>query len=196
LTIAGKTDVGVDLWGGYCPSMPAAQLPQGASPNCQDVVFPMGAVRSRPRLFSFFPALAGNPTINGMKVYAALAQNILLLFDSLGNLWAENTPGSLTLIQSGLTPNTFMNGVNLFGRFYFGLFDKNGGADIPRQYDGTNLDRVSQTGPGVAPNASDEPTTQLTIFASPNGLNPQIRNVPIGGLTQSGIVVKIGRAHV
>jgi len=188
LTIAGKTDVGVDLWGGYCPSMPAAQLPQGASPNCQDVVFPMGAVRSRPRLFSFFPALAGNPTINGAKVYAALAQNILLLFDSLGNLWAETVPGSLTLVQGGLVPGTFMNGVNLFGRFYFGLFDKFGGKDIPRQYDGTNLDRVSQIGPAVAPAAVDE----NVVWNLAGGTSGAIAgNTGIGTVSETGFVVTL-----
>lgn len=193
MTIAGRTDVGVDLWGGYCCSMPASQLPQGSSPNCQDVIFPEGAVKSRPRLFSFFPALAGNPTINGLKVFSSLLANTLLVLDSLGNLWQEATPGNLTLVQGGFQPGLFMNGTNLFSRFYFGLFDKFGGEDIPRQFDGTNLDRVSQTGPGIAPNPSDEAVTTQTIAASPGGLVPQIRATLASpnGLSQSGNVVTV-----
>lgn len=189
MTIAGRTDVGIDLWGGYCPAMPASQLPQGASPNCQDVIFPEGAVRSRPRLFSFFPSLAGNPTVNGMKVFSSLLANTLITLDSLGNLWQEATPGNLTLVQGGLVPGAFMNAVNLFGRLYFGLFNKNGGIDIPRQFDGTNLDRVSQTGPGAAPNAADENIAPFTIVASPTGLLPYSGNNV--ALTETGNIVTV-----
>ena len=42
------------------------------------------------------------------------------------------------------------------------------GNDLPRQYDDTNLDRVSQGGPGAGPTVVDE-NSIVTIAASPNG---------------------------
>ena len=42
------------------------------------------------------------------------------------------------------------------------------GCDLPRQYDDTNFDRVSQGGPGGAPSVVDE-NVMATIVASPSG---------------------------
>ncbi len=66
------------------------------SPNLADVEFFPGGVRTRPGLVSQFAALSGAVKINGLKTYVtANLLNRLLVFDSLGNLYTETTPGTL-----------------------------------------------------------------------------------------------------
>ena len=55
----------------------------------------------------------------------------------------------LSQIAAGITPNAAASSTSLFGREYIALHDGNFGVDMPRQYDGTNFDRVSQIGPGA-----------------------------------------------
>ena len=70
-----------------------------------------------------------------------------------------------------LSPNTRAKSATLFGREYIAISDGKFGVDIPRQYDGTNFDRVSQVGPGAGPafggDAAAEPA--LAIAAAPTG---------------------------
>src|SRR5271169_5939546 len=150
MSIAGTIDASLDLFGGLVTDMPAADLPQGVSPDCQDVAFLQGAVKTRPGLVSVFSPIGGNPTVNYLKTYTQpnLAQTLLAL-DSAGTLWAENSPGVLSQIKTGLAPNAAANSASLFGREYMALHDGSFGIDLPRQYDGTNFDRVSQVGPGA-----------------------------------------------
>ncbi len=55
----------------------------------------------------------------------------------------------LSQIASGLAPNAAANSTSLFGREYLTLHDGSLELTLPRQYDGTNFDRVSQIGPGA-----------------------------------------------
>lgn len=182
MSIAGTIDAPLDLFGGLVSDMAAADLPAGVSPDCQDVAFLIGAVKTRPGLVSVYPPIADNPTVNYLKSYTHpnLAQQLLAL-DSAGTLWAESTPGALTQIAAGLTANAVASSVSLFGREYIALHDGKFGVDLPRQYDGTNFDRVSQIGPGagveaVADVVSDISTTSrvsgtVTVTtATPHGL--------------------------
>ncbi len=50
MSIAGTIDAPLELFGGLVTDMPAADLPQGVSPDCQDVAFVQGAVKTRPGL--------------------------------------------------------------------------------------------------------------------------------------------------
>ena len=132
--------------------MAAADLPQGVSPDCRDVAFVQGAVKTRPGLLSVYSPIAGNPTVNYLKTFTQpnLAKTLLAI-DSAGKLWGENSPGVLTQIAAGLTANAAASSTSLFSREYIAQHDGNFGVDMPRQYDGANLDRVSQIGPGAGP---------------------------------------------
>jgi hypothetical protein len=154
MSIAGTVDAPLDLFGGLVTDMAAADLPAGVSPDCKDVAFVQGAVKTRPGLLSVFARIAGNPTVNYLKTYTQpnLAQTLLAI-DSAGTLWGENSPGVLTQIAAGLAPNAAASSASLFSREYMAQHDGNFGLDIPRQFDGTNLDRVSQIGPGAGPAA-------------------------------------------
>jgi hypothetical protein len=84
-----------------------------------------------------------------------------LYYDSNGILWIEYfsiTPGAYTqLFQS--TPGTYAKFTGTFGRVYIAISDGLHGAEVPLQWDGTYLDRVTQDGPGVAP--------QVTMISLP-----------------------------
>src|ERR1700722_11118718 len=152
MSIAGTIDAPLDLFGGLVTDMAAADLPQGVSPDCRDVAFLPGAVKTRPGLVSVYSAITGNPTVNYLKTYTQPnLVNTLLAIDSAGTLWGENSPGVLTQIATGLTPNAAASSTSLFSREYITQHDGSFGLDMPRQYDGTYLDRVSQIGPGAGP---------------------------------------------
>ena len=126
------------------------------SPNLADVEFFPGGVRTRAGLISQFAPLSGAVNVNGLKTYitANLVER-LLLFDSLGNLYKETTPGMLGLAAAGGTPNLYLASTTLFGREYMAFSDSLLGQDLPRQFDDTFFDRVSQVGPGEGPTAAD-----------------------------------------
>jgi len=175
MTVAGTIDAPLDQFGGLMTDMQPSDLPLGVSPDCADVAFLIGAVRTRPGLQSMFAPLVdtggGNPTVNYLKTFITPAeQEIMLAFDSAGFLWAELTAGTLTQIASGLKAASLAKSTTLFGREYLAISDGKFGNDLPRQYDATNFDRVSQVGPGAGPTVVDaavEPT--LNIVASPTG---------------------------
>src|ERR1019366_4206235 len=126
MSIAGTIDAPLDLFGGLVTDMPAADLPQGVSPDCQDVAFLLGGVKTRPGLLSVYSPIAlpggGNPTVNYLKSYTQpnLAQTLLAL-DSGGTLWGEISPGVLTQIATGIVPNAAASSASLFGREYMAL---------------------------------------------------------------------------
>lgn len=136
----------------------SSNLPVYSSPANQDVEFVPGLVRTRPGLTPQFSAIAGNPTGNYLKTYVQPnLQQLLLAFDSLGVLWGEVVTGTLTNISSPyfITHSSYANSATQFGREYLGIGDGRFGIDIPRQYDGTYLDKISQEGPGAPPTAAD-----------------------------------------
>src|SRR5260370_9593986 len=91
-----------------------------------------------------------------------------MAFDSNGVLYKDTTPGTLSSIATGLAASAFANSTTLFGREYLAISDGRTGNDLPRQYDDTNFDRVSQGGPGSGPTAVDE-NVIVPVAASPNG---------------------------
>lgn len=160
----------LDQFGGLSTLFDPTNLPVFASPDCQDVEFLRGLVRTRPGTSSIFAALGGNPTVNYLKTYITPTVSDALrtlVLDSLGNFWKEDatlTPGVLSLVSSSIVPASYANSVSLFGREYIAIGDGQYGIDIPRQYDDMNFDRVSQEGPGAAPQAVDE--NQIATIAA------------------------------
>ncbi len=190
-------DAPIEIFGGLVTDMSPADLPHGVSPDCQDVVFGNGGVLTRPGLQALFGPLAGNPTINYIKTYETLSAAIrTMVLDSNGVLYKETTPGTLASIAAGLAANSYANSTTIFGREYLAISDGKTGNDLPRQYDDTNFDRVSQSGPGAGPTVVDE-NILLTVAASPNGAT-QPAAVTIAaspaGATENGFLVTITTA--
>src|SRR5437870_2063260 len=158
MSIKASVDVPIDLFGGLVLDMNPADLPPGVSPDCQDLIFSETGPRTRPGLQNVFPPIAGNPTVNYLKTFVTGLRALrTLVADSLGNLWKEVVTGTLTLVSGALTPSILSrpNSVTLFTREYIAFGNGKYGLDIPRQYDDTNFDRVSQVGPGAPPVAAD-----------------------------------------
>jgi hypothetical protein len=161
---AQNKQVSIDLAGGLVTDIPAADLPPGVSPNNQDCDYVPNCVRTRPGTGpSIFAAIAGppNPSINYLKTFEQPnLTELLLSLDSNGILWqAQTLAGGLMQVNGGvgqaIVAGARGKSVTLFGREFIGLSDGKFGLDIPRQYDATNFDRVSQVGPGAAPTAAD-----------------------------------------
>src|SRR5579859_480403 len=194
MTTLGSFDAPIEIFSGLVSDMAPADLPHGVSPDCQDVVFSSGGVSTRPGLQTLFGPLAGNPTINYLKTYETPNATLrALALDANGNLYKETTPGTLATVASGIVANSLANSTTLFGREYLAFSDGKSGIDLPRQFDDTNFDRVSQGGPGGAPTCVEE-NIQVAIAASPTGAT-QPAAVAIAasptGATQNGFLVTI-----
>src|SRR6266403_1146012 len=194
MTTAGSFDAPIEIFGGLVTDMSPADLPHGVSPDCQDVIYGNGGVATRPGLQALFGPLAGNPTINYVKTYETLNATLrTLLLDSNGILYKETTPGTLASVATGLAANSYANSTTLFGREYLAISDGRSGNDLPRQFDDTNFDRVSQSGPGAGPTVVDE-NVIVAITASPNGAT-QPAAVAIAaspnGASENGFLVTI-----
>src|SRR5690242_11114134 len=194
MTTAGSFDAPIEIFGGLVTDMSPADLPHGVSPDCLDVIYSNGGVATRPGLQAVFGPLAGNPTINYVKTYETLNATLrTLLLDSNGVLYKETTPGTLASVASGLATNAYANSTTLFGREYLAISDGRVGNDLPRQFDDTNFDRVSQSGPGAGPTVVDE-NVIVAIVASPNGATQPtavaITSSP-NGATENGFLVTI-----
>jgi hypothetical protein len=194
MSIMGTVDAPIEIFGGLVTDMSPADLPHGVSPDCQDVYYSNGGVTTRPGLQAFFGPLAGTPAVNYLKTYATPNGTLrTLAMDANGVLYKEVTPGTLTQIANGLASGSYANSTTLFGREYLAISDGAAGNDLPRQYDDTNLDRVSQGGPGGGPTVVDE-NVIVGIVASPNGAT-QPAAVGIvaspNGAAQNGYLVTI-----
>ncbi len=170
----------LNVFGTWVTLLDPSDVPAGMSPNLADVDFFPGGVRTRPGLVSQYAALAGVPQINGVKTYITtnLVQRTLVL-DSLGNLYEEITPGVLSLIAaSAVGPNLYLASTTHFGREYMAFGDGSIGQDLPRQYDDSNYDRVSQVGPGEGPTVVDS--------TSGGSISPGVHQVAVVFVTRQG----------
>ena len=147
-------------FGTWLTLLDPSDVPPGMSPDCADVEFFPGGVRTRPGLVSQFSPLAGAPNVNALKTYITtnLVQRLLVL-DSLGTLYKETSPGTLGILAAGITPNSLFASTTHFGREYMAFSNGLVGADLPRQFDDTFFDRVSQVGPGQGPALADSTAT-------------------------------------
>jgi hypothetical protein len=190
MSIAGTIDAPLELFGGLVTDMAAADLPQGVSPDCRDVAFLQGAVKTRPGLLSVYSPIAGNPTVNYLKTFTQPnLVKTLLAIDAAGTLWGENSPGVLTQIAAGLTTNAAASSTSLFAREYIAQHDGNFGLDIPRQYDGVNLDRVSQIGPGAGPAAVADIIVSISAISRTSNVVTVTTSAPTGLLPTDHVII-------
>lgn len=131
--------------------------------------FVPGSTISRRGLKKLFATPMGTTTVTYGKSYidpTGVIRNLYL--DSAGNLWVENvssSPGTYTLLTT-TTPGSYAKSVTAFGREYIAISDGLHGSDIALQYDGTNLDRVTQDGPGAPPAVSTFAIPSVAMVAT------------------------------
>jgi hypothetical protein len=163
-------DLPVTTFGGLVTQYDSQALPSGASPFCQDVAFSgvnpagggiVGGWASRPGMGAGFYAtpFAGNPTVNYVKTFTDSTGAIhTLSIDGLGIFRDESpsptVPGVPSIIGRVIAAS-YIQSDALFNREFMAIGDGNEGLDIPRQWDGTYFDRVSQVGPGAPPACAD-----------------------------------------
>ena len=176
--IQGAIPVSVEIFGSLVTENQPLALVAGVSPDNSDMVYVPGNTGSRPALqkvfASQFPAggpVHSNPTtVNGWSSVGPDGITRNFYFDSNGVLWLEyplTAPGVYSqLLQS--TPGSYCKAVTAFGRDYIAISDGLHGTECPLQYDGTNLDRVTQDGPGLAPVATafSLPSVQMAVTAA------------------------------
>jgi len=168
---ATDKDVPLSLFGGANTELSPSDLPEGGSPDSEDVEFVPGSVKTRRGFHSILTSPAFFNIIYEKTYLQPNAVPINLLLDQGGNLWQEFptiTPGQKSLLRTGIVDG-WAQSVTAFGREYIANSDTQVGLDIPLQYDGTHLDRVSQDGVGAPPTAGDLSVGTLGI----NGITPR-----------------------
>lgn len=133
------------------------------------------------RLKIFF---ASNPAnINWLKTYEQTDAEVdTLVLDANGVLWDEDVdtnPGTLNGIFTGILANTFAKSVTFQDIEYIAFSNLLNGTDIPRQWNGTNLDRISMVGPG-APCSATAQAAGNTIVSITQAPATQIRRIAWG----------------
>jgi hypothetical protein len=157
---AGAQAVQVQTIGSWVTEMQADSLPEGVSPDNQDVVFVPGSAGSRPALQKVYPTPfpSGGPGslvptgVYGKSFVTPPGDIKNLTMDSNGSLWVEdltNSPGVKTLLLNS-TPGSFCRSLTVDGREFLAISDGLHGAEMPIQYDGTYIDRVTQDGPATS----------------------------------------------
>jgi len=152
----GGIAVPLTVFGSLCTEMAAPDLPEGVSPDNADVVFVPGSVASRPAFQKVFGTPFAGPPL-WAKSYVNQTSTYNLYLDSTGIIWVENviaTPGVYTQLAK-TTPGSYAKSITAFGREYIAISDGLHGTDSPLQWDGTNLDRVTQDGPGAPPSIAN-----------------------------------------
>jgi hypothetical protein len=174
LSVAGLEDLPLEIFSGLVTDLAASDLPAGASPACSDCIFILGGVLTRPGLGAgAIAGLPGSPAVNYIKTFTDLQLNQRMLFlDSLGVIRQEFPQGTLTSINPGQNgvAGSYAQSSTLFGREYIAFSDGKFGVDIPRQFDTTNYDRVSQVGPGAAPASAVDVSFALTALSRTSGI--------------------------
>lgn len=101
--------------------------------------------------------LTPNPpqNFNYVKTYEQQNSGVFTLaLDAGGILWQEdatNNVGIFSSIYTAINPGSFAKSVTFENTEYIAFTDLVQGTDMPRQWTGTNLDRVSQVGPAAPP---------------------------------------------
>jgi hypothetical protein len=156
MSIESFSPLPLTTFGSWLTLLDPSDVPPGMSPSCSDIEFFPGGVRTRSGLVSQYTPLGGLPAINGLKTFGTtnLVQRLLAL-DANGILYMETSPGVLSVVAQGCAPGLYLASDTHFGREYMAFSDGEIGQDIPRQFDDTNYDRVSQIGPGEGPAVAD-----------------------------------------
>lgn len=152
-------EIPLTVLGGQVTFIDPTSLPQGVSPDCPDMQFNPGSAFSRDGFKKVFSApLYPTATRTYGKSYVdptGIIRN--LYFYSNGALTVENitvSPGVETLLAQTAAPGAWAKSCTAFGREYIAISDTLHGTEVPLQYDGINLDRVTQDGPGSSPEVS------------------------------------------
>src|SRR5574340_421587 len=104
----------LSVFGSLCTENSFTNLPEGVSPDNQDVSYKPGAVMIRPGLKKVFSTPLGAVTVTYGKSYTMPNGQIINLYlDSSGNLWQENVSlaAGTALMLGSVTPGSYAKSV-------------------------------------------------------------------------------------
>lgn len=184
----GSFSVPLELFGGVNKDVSPIDLPEGLSPSCQDVAFLPGSVFTRPALSRLY-AQSNPPStpINFIGTFSRFNGNPLtVMMDGAGNLYFEDVnsaPGTIFTNTFGkVSPGQLVKADNGNNRYWMAFSDGLKGIDIPRYFDGTNFNRISQSGPAG--------TLTPAQNATPGSITAGIHKVCLSFLLASGYITK------
>lgn len=196
---SGAAGIPLSMLCGWVTEMAPTQLPEGVSPDNQEMMYLPGSAYSRSCLKKVFtnPFPTGGPSnftptvVYGKSLVTTDGDIKNLWFDSNGVMWVEdwtNSPGTYTqLFQS--TPGSFCQSITAFGREWIAISDGLHATDIAYSYDGTFLNRVTQDGPGIAPTVSNLILPAVDMASSGNTLTRMNNQVLCATATAHGLKV-------
>lgn len=176
-----SVDVPLSLFSGWNTELSPPDQPEGASPANNDVIFLPGTVATRPGLNRVFasPISSLGPFTyeKSFVTPSGTIKNLYLTGD--GILWVEDVTNSPGVAVKLFTTSgaTYASSCTAFGREYIALSDGVHGQDIPLQYDGTNLWRVSQDGPGAPPVVTSFALPSTTMAVAGSGAAQTINSI-------------------
>lgn len=168
LTIAGFKPIPFKNFGGLNTLQDPTDVVFGMSPDCQDVEFMPGLVRTRPGLQELGIGVQGGRT-TGLFNYFQRDLKPILLF-SVGGIinWVDVESPTSIVLSPGIGDQ--LSAMNLFGRAFLATGDGKHGLFIPRHVKSSNAlgaewSRVGQDGPYVSTLAAVENVTAGGIIA-------------------------------
>lgn len=171
--VKNAVEIPLEVFSGRCTEMSPDNVPEGVSPDEQDNTFVPGSVMTRPNLQRVLSGAPANTTCTYMKSFVTPNGDIknLYLFSNGQIFWEDpiGAPGVLNLLFTG-PGGSYAKSATMFGREFIGISDALHGATVPLQWDGVNLDRVTQDGPGAVPTVTSLAPTPAQLAASPNTL--------------------------
>jgi hypothetical protein len=157
--VAGAVEIPLTTFGGENTELDPTDLPQGLSPAAPDVAFAPGRVFTRPSLQRLDTLGSNSQIVYGSSFTQRNGTVSQMRFDSLGGMYADG-------VKIGQTaPGNRFHTASVFGKIYIAISDGLHGADVPLQWDGTNLDRVSQDGPGAGPTIANFVVAPVALAA-------------------------------
>lgn len=170
-----EVPVPLSLFGGLVTEMSPADLPEGISPDCQDVIFFPGGVSSRPGAHKWttglFPA---NVSVTYQKTFTTSDGNKKNLFlTSDGQFWVWDLNTGVTTLLHVVSPGSYASSISAFGKELVTFHNNQQGTDIPRIYDGEYFDRATQWGPPTSPSVVNTqiPSTVMAVVGASPAIN-------------------------
>lgn len=169
MAVKDPTQIGnVGQFFGLRTDAPASKCPANYSPDCSDMIFSVGGTATRN---PFKKVLSLPAQIVWRKEFTCKDGSVQVLALDINGVLYLVAPGGTTTILDRVAPGSTVSSVTAYGKEWMSFLNAQGGSDAPRQWDGKNLYRVSQGGPGAPPTVSN-----LTIPASSVASGSRVAN--------------------
>jgi hypothetical protein len=154
--------IDLSVWGSLITDVAPQVLPLGASPDNQDVCFFVGYIQIRPALVRALAASIGNVSVTSVANFAANATVPCRIFLTADGELRSNNPATETNTTMGqVLPGSTFKACSSFGKQFYAFFNNEVtsewsanpfcGADIPRYWNGTALNKVTPAAPSTSP---------------------------------------------